>query len=207
MTFEADFKAGHLTRLYLIHPFYRKDAPNSSVGSREDAGACSHPGGTKEKAACYWSDPRQSWEISVGLWAGYVCGGKKQQKAQADINNATVSLASHWSDGEVSFKQNHTTCLFKLVCAHSHFFKIDPQPETAWHSAFLSKKMHVLVDDTNVLSQPDGTVEGATQTQEPGSHQARGVTHNLVRPPGLSCLYTSAGSGSKEDSRMKRGPW
>lgn len=114
----------HLTRLYLIHPFYRKDVPNSSGGSREDAGACGHPGGTKEGAACYWSDPRQSWEISVGRWAGYVCGGKKQQKAEANINNTTVSLASHWSDGEVSFRQNHTTCLFKLVCAHSHLFRI-----------------------------------------------------------------------------------
>lgn len=38
--------------------------------------------------------------------------------------------------------------------------------------------MHVLVDDTNHLSQPDGTAVGATQTQEPGSHQARAVTHN-----------------------------
>lgn len=168
--------------------------------------------GTKERAACYWSDPRQSWEISVGRWAGYVCRGKKQQKAEANINNTTVSLASHWWDGEVSFRQNHTTCLFKLVCAHNHFFKTRlrcsrgyHQPETAWHPSVtlhsfpLSKKKNACACrwHRRPISARQRCWRGNTNTgaREPESHQARGVTHNLVRPPGLSCLYTSVGSG------------
>lgn len=217
---EVDFAMDiwHLTLLYLIHPFYCKDVPNSSVEGGVDAGARGHPGGGRERVlGATKAAPGKYAEDPVNINRAVLFGANVfGKKTVANINNATVSAPTHWSAGWVPFRWDHTT--WPLRCTHTEYWMTscslcqEPLRQTQARSSLSALnlplvKVHELVDDTDDRSKPDCRAGGSTQTRELEAHRARSMTHNLVWQTGLSCLYTSAASGTvKRTAERKEAP-
>lgn len=183
----------HLTSLYLIHPFYHNDVPNSSSGEnwkwswsmwascrdRKKRGAIINRSIEKHNLYVLCDIERA---LSFGMY-----GKKKKKKAGRELMPTPITrLRVRPLIGQ--------TEMFPPV-TKSHHPSVKHTQSSAYRFTHYSYILTCRLRTASSWQPIEARLccRGATQTWEPGSHWGRGMTHHPVPYPGLSCLYTSAG--------------